>query len=97
MTDLDVAANVRAADPLTSYQAAAAAREFAGKHADMIHAALCKYGPASKDEIGARLNMDGVAVARRLADLQKRGLAVPTDETRKSRAGRSERVWRVVA
>lgn len=92
----DVAANVRAGDPLTSYQAAASAREFACTQCDLIAAALAKFGPQSKDQLATRLRLDGVAIARRLADLQKAGRAEPTGETRPSVSGRAERVWRAV-
>ena len=91
---LDVAANVRAADPTTSFVAARMARAFAGTHCDLIHRSLVLAGPASKDQLAARLRLDGVAIARRLADLQKAGRAEPTDEKRTSAAGRPERVWR---
>lgn len=90
----DPAANVRASDPVTSYEAARRSREFAGTQCDLIAAALLKHGPQSKDQLAARLRLDGVAIARRLADLQKAGRAVPTGETRASAAGRAERVWR---
>jgi predicted HTH transcriptional regulator len=92
----DVAANVRASDPVTSFQAAREARAFASSQCDMIAAALRAHGPMSKDQLAARLRLDGVAIARRLADLQKAGRAVPTGETRPSVSGRSERVWRCV-
>lgn len=92
----DVAANVRASDPVTSFQAARAAREFASSQCDAIHAALMAHGPMSKDQIATRIRLDSVAVARRLADLQKQGRATPTGETRPSVSGRSERIWRGV-
>lgn len=89
----DVAANVRASDPLTSFQAAQSAREFAATQCDQIAACLAKHGPQSKDQLASRLRLDGVAIARRLSDLAKAGRAVPTGETRPSVAGRAERVW----
>ncbi len=90
----DPAANVRAADPVTSFVAARMAREFAGTQCDTIHACLREHGAASKDQLAARLRLDGVAIARRLADLQKQGRAEPTGATRLSAAGRPERVWK---
>lgn len=91
---VDVSANVRRTDPETSRAAARRANEFAGTQCDLILASLLRHGPASKDGLAARLRLDGVAVARRLADLQKRGEAAPTDERRLSMSGRPERVWR---
>jgi hypothetical protein len=91
---VDPAANARASDPSTSYVAARMARAFAGTQCDLIEQALRKHGPASKDQLAAWLRLDGVAIARRLADLQKAGRAVPTDARRLSAAGRPERVWR---
>ena len=90
----DPAVNARASDPVTSFAAARQAREFAGTQCDTIHAALVEHGPMSKDQLASRLRLDGVAIARRLADLQRTGRAEPTTETRTSMAGRQERVWR---
>jgi Predicted transcriptional regulator len=90
----DPAANVRSADPVTSFIAARMAREFAGTQCDTIHACLREHGPASKDQLAARLRLDGVAIARRLADLKRQGRAEPTGATRLSAAGRPERVWK---
>lgn len=92
----DVAANVRAHDPVTSFVAARMAREFAQAQCDRILAVLKAHGPLSKDQIAARLRLEGHAIGKRLPDLQKRGLAVPTDEIRKSAANRPERVWRAL-
>lgn len=92
----DPAANVRSSDPATSYAAARAARAFAGTQCDLIEACLRAHGPASKDQLASRLRLDGVAIARRLADLQRAGRAEPTGSTRQSTAGRQERVWRAL-
>ena len=92
----DPAANARAGDPVTSFAAARQAREFSGTQCDLIEQALRSHGPMSKDQLASRLRLDGVAIARRLADLQRTGRAEPTTETRRSMAGRQERVWRVV-
>ena len=91
---VDPAVNVRSFDPVTSFVAAKMAREFAGTQCDTIHACLREHGPASKDQLASRLRLDGVAIARRLADLQRQGRAEPTGATRLSAAGRPERVWR---
>lgn len=92
----DYSANVRANDPWTSFDAARAAAEFGDSHCGRILASLTNNGPQSKDELARRLDMDGVAICRRLSDLQRRGQAEPTEDKRKSAAGRWERIWRAV-
>lgn len=84
----------RAGDPETSHAAAAAVPGFASAHFSAIVEAL-KEGPATKTVIAARTGLDGVAVARRLPELQKRGAVEPTGETRPSATGRPEREWRL--
>lgn len=37
--------------------------------------------------------LDGVAIARRLPELQRQGLAIPTGRTVPSNTGRAEREW----
>jgi predicted ArsR family transcriptional regulator len=96
MSDHEYGANVRADDPWTSFAAARAAAGFADSQCGRILCALTQHGPQSKDQLAARLGLDGVAVARRLSDLQRRGKAEPTEDKRKSGAGRWERVWRAV-
>ncbi len=93
---LDTSLNVRARDPETSRIAARRANEFAATQCDTIHAALTRHGPLSKDGIATRTRLDSVAVARRLADLQKAGRATPTGDLATSVSGRPERVWRAV-
>jgi hypothetical protein len=46
-----------------------------------------------KDGIAARTGLTGVAVCRRLTELQRMGRAVPTGRVVASAAGRSEREW----
>lgn len=86
----------RRRDPSTSKAAAAKADEIRGDHHARILEALRAIGPAGKDRIGKRVGISGVAVARRLSELERLGLARPTGETEVSQAGRSERRWRVV-
>lgn len=92
----DVAANVRASDPVTSFQAAREARAFASSQCDTIVDALRRYGPQSKDQLAARLRLESHAIGKRLPDLQKRGLAAPTGEVRRSASNRLERVWKAL-
>ena len=83
----------RTADPITSHQAAAQARELARQHHRIILAALEQYGAMGKDGIAARTSLTGVAVCRRLAELQRMGKIAPTGRTVLSTAGRHEREW----
>jgi len=83
----------RASDPATSHQAAAQARELAAKHHRAIVAALEAHGPHGKDGIARLIGIDGVAVCRRLTELQRMGRIAPTGRVVASAAGRSEREW----
>lgn len=82
----------RRSDPATSHLAAAQAGELQAAHQREILAAL-KLGPAGKSAIAARSGLDGHAVARRLPELQRKGLAKPTGRTVPSTSGRDEREW----
>jgi hypothetical protein len=77
----------RRRDPSTSKDAARKATTFANHHRDRIHAALAT--PGNIYEIAKRSGLDHVAVARRLPELMKMGLAEPTEERREGC-----RVWR---
>ena len=90
---MDFTPAARATDPATSHQAAAQARELAQQHHRTILAALEQHGPMGKDGIAARTNLTGVAVCRRLTELQRMGKIVPTGRTVLSTAGRHEREW----
>lgn len=82
----------RATDPDTSHEAAALAVQFITRQQALIVDAL-KAGPAGKDEIARRARLAGVAVARRLPDLQSLGVVVTTGNKVLSDSGRSEREW----
>ena len=86
----------RRSDPQTSKDAAKSAADFASSHCGIILSALKKYGPAGKTRLAARTQISDVAVARRLADLQKQGLAEPTGETEINGKNRQERIWRAL-
>jgi hypothetical protein len=84
----------RKSDPETSRMAATQAKEMAAKHHRMIVDVLSQYGPLGKDGIASRLRgLDGVAVCRRLTELQRAGRITPTGRNVQSTAGRQEREW----
>lgn len=94
---LPAAPAARRHDPATSHAAAAAARELQARHHRQIVDCLKAHGPLGKDGIAARTSLDGVAVCRRLAELQRLRLIEPTGRTVNSTAGRAEREWRACA
>jgi predicted ArsR family transcriptional regulator len=95
--DFGMAPMARRRDPITSHMAAEQAKEMAQRHHALILSVLRKHGPLGKDGIASRLRgLDGVAVCRRLTELQRLGEIEETGRTVKSSAGRSEREWRVV-
>lgn len=85
--------HARTSDPSTSHDAAARAEKFAKSQSGRILACLLTFGPMSKDQIATQLNLTGVQVSRRLPDLNRDGLAYPTDLTNKSASGCAERIW----
>ncbi len=86
----------RKRDPATSHAAAAQAREVQARHHSLILAALEQHGPAGKDAVAARTGLTGVAVARRVTELERVGLIRPTGRKVQSAAGRWEREWGLV-
>ena len=93
---LDTLPLFRRSDPETSKAAGRAAREtgLVGRHERLILEALAA-GPGTKDEIAGRTGeLSEQQVARRMHGLHRAGLVEPTGETRPSRSGRPERVWR---
>lgn len=94
--DFPDAPMVRRRDPVTSHLAAEQAREMAQRHHALILSVLRKHGPLGKDGIASRLrSLDGVAVCRRLTELQRLGEIAETGRLVKSSAGRAEREWRI--
>ena len=89
--------SARASDPATSHQAAQQARELAARHHRIILSCLEAHGPAGKDRIAALTCLSGVAVCRRLSELQKAGRITPTGRNVQSTAGRAEREWRLTS
>ena len=86
----------RRTDPITSHQAAASAADLQQRHHDLIVRCLESHGALGKDGVAARTRLDGVAVCRRLAELQRLGRARPTGKCVQSTAGRAEREWESV-
>ena len=85
----------RSSDPITSFMAADAAPKFTNKHVITILECLAKHGPLGKDGIAKHTELDGVQISRRLPELQKEGLVLPTGKTVKSNTGNQEREWRL--
>ena len=83
----------RAADPDTSYNAAVSMRSAASVHCSLILNALRTMGPASASQLAARTGLTQVQICRRTPVLEAAGLAMPTEQTRKTASGRTERVW----
>lgn len=93
---IDFFGGARVLDPVTSHQAAAQAKEMAARHHRLILDVLQKHGALSKDGIASKLKfLDGVAVCRRLTELQRAGKITPTGRTVPSASGRAEREWRL--
>lgn len=84
----------RGSDPITSHLAAQQAGGMAERHKRMIVKCLRKFGSMGKDSIASHLPIDGVAVARRLSEMDGR-MVEPTGKLVPSRSGRMEREWRV--
>ena len=94
--DLPIFNRVRCSDPVTSYEAADAAKDLATKHFSTIVDCLQAHGALGKDGIARHSGLDANQVARRLNELQKMNLIQLTGRTVKSQAGRNEREWRAV-
>lgn len=92
--------NARQSDPATSHEAASMAVQFSRAQRDRILAILRKHGKLGAEEItklteGAEAlhGMQAYQVRKRLTELEREKLAAPTDETRRTDTGRSERLW----
>jgi hypothetical protein len=88
-------ARARRNDPETSKAAARSIGNFADNHCRLIYEAIRQFGPMGKTRIAQKAGIDHVAVGKRLPDLQRCGVAYPTDKTEKSGSGRQERIWRL--
>ena len=94
--DLPIFYRVRSSDPVTSYEAADAAKDLATKHFSTIVECLQAHGALGKDGIARHSGLEANQVARRLNELEKMNLIQLTGRTVKSSAGRNEREWRAV-
>ena len=83
----------RRTDPSTSTQAAQAQRS-QGVEADIL-TVVAFYGPATDDEIAARIPRHAPTVKTARSRLTKRGLLAPTGDTRPSTLGRAQQIWRL--
>jgi hypothetical protein len=95
---LDFSQRVRRTDPETSKVAALRAGEFAAAHHAKIVGSLVTQGAATIYELAERVGIDHVAVARRMAELERLTVARPKVEdgkpvTRPGPKGRGCRVW----
>jgi predicted ArsR family transcriptional regulator len=91
--ELPIFNRARNSDPVTSHMAADQVTT-PTKHFQIIHLALIEHGPMGKDQIASKTGLDPNAVARRLPELQRLGLAVTTGKLVDSKAGRKEREWK---
>jgi predicted transcriptional regulator len=94
--DLPIFNRVRCSDPVTSYEAADAAKDLASKHFIIIVDCLKAHGALGKDGIARHSGLDKSQVSRRLNELLKLGLIELTGNKVKSDAGLNEREWRAV-
>jgi len=94
--DLPIFNRVRCSDPVTSYEAADAAKDLASKHFIIIVDCLKAHGALGKDGIARRSGLDRNQVSRRLNELLKIGLIELTGNKVKSDSGLNEREWRAV-
>lgn len=85
----------RRTDAATSHAAAASAKELQQRHQRLILATLTHYGPLGKTEIARLSQLDGVAVARRMSEMQRAGWVTLTGRNVQSAAGRAEREWEI--
>jgi predicted transcriptional regulator len=94
--DLPIFNRVRCSDPVTSYEAADAAKDLASKHFNIIVDCLKAHGALGKDGIARHSGLDRNQVSRRLNELLKIGLIELTGNKVKSDSGLNEREWRAV-
>jgi predicted transcriptional regulator len=94
--NLPIFNRVRCSDPVTSYEAADAAKDLATKHFIIIVDCLKAHGALGKDGIARHSGLDRNQVSRRLNELLKLGLIELTGNKVKSDSGLNEREWRAV-
>lgn len=85
----------RASDPLTSFKAADAAKQFKQSQKRLIVATLEQHGPNGVDAIGRLCGMSGHAVGKRTPELELEGKIKLTGRDVKSDSGNDQREWMV--
>ena len=86
----------RATDPPTSHAAASAQLPHVGSQENRVLERFAIYGAMTDDELVARSpQWHGPTIKTCRSRLAKRGLLVPTGETRLSQRGQKQRVWRI--
>jgi predicted transcriptional regulator len=86
----------RITDPKTSRDAAQSMKKAASLQCARVLMALREKGDMGAEQIGDAIGLDAYAVRKRLAELCTASVITPTGTTRKTRTGRSERVWTVL-
>jgi predicted ArsR family transcriptional regulator len=92
---LDTLPLFRRTDPVTSRDAAATVKAFAGEHHQAILEAL-SHGPAGASGIAARCGLLPHQVNKRITELAKAGRIVATGRVVESASGRGEREWKIM-
>lgn len=88
----------RLSDPSTSKDAGARAGKFsAGQHRQILDAMRSAGVPLSAEQIGDRLDLNNVRVARRTSELLRAGYITVHDETYINRSGSRARRYVVAA
>jgi hypothetical protein len=93
--DFDSTQLARSADPNTSKQAAMRVNEFGKNMCIKIYNEL-KKGEGTYEQIAHRCGLLPSQTCRRLPDLQKIGLAEPTEKEIKGSSGRFQRIWKAI-
>lgn len=86
----------RNSDPITSHAAADSMRGISEAQRARIVKTLEDSGPLGAEQIGDVMRIDAYSIRKRTAELQQAHLIEPTGDTRRTRSGRAERIWRLV-
>lgn len=83
----------RGNDPLTSFEAADAAKELIKTHERLIVSVLAEHGPLGVDGIAARCSLEPHAVGKRMIGLERNVYVRLTGEYVTGQSGRRQRQW----
>lgn len=86
----------RNSDPITSHAAADSMRGISEAQRARIVKTLEASGPLGAEQIGDVMRLHAHEIRRRTSELERDGLIEPTGDTRRTRSGRAERIWRLV-